>query len=78
MLFVAAAYHDDAVVVQALKGGRDSLILKHLRSAAPQVGWLELEKTLTRRLLHPCCGGGGGGGGGYKSLRQHILPRLWW
>ena len=37
LLFVAAAYHDDPIVAEALKGGRDSLILRHMRSYSQPV-----------------------------------------
>ena len=37
LLFVAAAYYDHPLIVEALKGGRDSLILRHVRSVSPKL-----------------------------------------
>ena len=47
LLFVAAAYYDDPVVAQALQGGRNSLILRHMRSCSPQVCDVACTKLVT-------------------------------
>jgi F0F1-type ATP synthase alpha subunit len=37
LLFVAAAYYDNVIVAEALKGGNESLILRHMRSVSSQL-----------------------------------------